>query len=59
MELSGVLQQNTGKESLIWRNMINPTVNLEAAACGTRVVTYDVGGCRETICRADTVQSGS
>ena len=36
-----------------------PTVNLEAAACGTRVVTYDVGGCRETICRADTVQSGS
>lgn len=27
-----------------------PTVNLEAAACGVRVVTYDVGGCRETVC---------
>lgn len=26
-----------------------PTVNLEAEACGTPVVTYDMGGCRETI----------
>ncbi len=26
-----------------------PTVNLEARACGTRVVTYDTGGCRETL----------
>ena len=26
-----------------------PTVNLEAEACGTRVITYDTGGCRETI----------
>ena len=26
-----------------------PTVNLEAVACGTYVVTYDTGGCRETI----------
>ena len=26
-----------------------PTVNLEAQACGTPVVTYDTGGCRETI----------
>ena len=26
-----------------------PTVNLEAKACGTRVITYDTGGCRETI----------
>lgn len=26
-----------------------PTVNLEAQACGTKVITYDVGGCEETI----------
>lgn len=26
-----------------------PTVNLEARACGTMVITYDVGGCRETL----------
>lgn len=26
-----------------------PTVNLEAEACGTKVITYDTGGCRETI----------
>lgn len=26
-----------------------PTVNLEAQACGTPVVTYDTGGCKETI----------
>lgn len=26
-----------------------PTVNLEAEACGTPVVTYDTGGCAETI----------
>ena len=26
-----------------------PTVNLEAQACGTRVVTYDTGGCRESL----------
>lgn len=26
-----------------------PTVNLEAQACGTKVITYDTGGCRETI----------
>lgn len=32
-----------------------PTVCLEAEACGTRVVTYDVGGCRETIHREDSV----
>lgn len=26
-----------------------PTVNLEAEACGIPVVTYDTGGCRETL----------
>ena len=26
-----------------------PTVNLEAQACGTKVVTYDTGGCKETL----------
>lgn len=26
-----------------------PTVNLEAEACGTPVVTYDTGGCSETV----------
>ncbi|MCR5092598.1 MAG: glycosyltransferase [Lachnospiraceae bacterium] len=32
-----------------------PTVNLEAEACGTRVIAYDVGGCRETLEREDSV----
>ena len=32
-----------------------PTVILEAEACGTRVVTYDTGGCREGVKRADSV----
>ena len=31
-----------------------PTVNLEAEACGTPVVTYDTGGCRETLWRKDS-----
>lgn len=26
-----------------------PTVNLEAEACGVPVVTFDTGGCKETI----------
>lgn len=26
-----------------------PTVNLEAQACGTKVITYDTGGCKETL----------
>lgn len=26
-----------------------PTVNLEAQACGKKVITYDTGGCRETL----------
>lgn len=30
-----------------------PTVNLEAQACGTKVVTYDTGGCRETLQNTD------
>jgi len=32
-----------------------PTVNLEAEACGTRVVSYDIGGCKETLKRQDSV----
>ena len=32
-----------------------PTVNLEAEACGTRVITYDTGGAPETIHRADSI----
>lgn len=32
-----------------------PTVNLEAEACGTRVVTYDTGGCGETIHSPESV----
>ena len=32
-----------------------PSVNLEAEACGTRVVTYDTGGCRETVHRTDSL----
>ncbi len=31
-----------------------PTVNLEAEACGTPVITYDAGGCRETVQREDS-----
>lgn len=31
-----------------------PTVNLEAEACGTSVVTYDTGGCAETVRREDS-----
>ncbi len=31
-----------------------PTVNLEAEACGTPVLSYDTGGCRETISRPDS-----
>ena len=26
-----------------------PTVNLEARACGTRIISYDTGGCKETM----------
>ena len=32
-----------------------PTVNLEAQACGARVVTYDTGGSPETLTEADSV----
>lgn len=32
-----------------------PTVNLEAEACGTRVITYDTGGCKETLHRPDSL----
>ena len=36
-----------------------PTVNLEAEACGTPVVTYDTGGCAETVRREDSRVVGS
>lgn len=32
-----------------------PTVNLEAEACGTRVITYNTGGSPETIKRKDSI----
>ena len=32
-----------------------PTVNLEARACGTRIVCYDTGGCAETLGQDDTL----
>ena len=32
-----------------------PTVNLEAQACGTKVVTYNTGGAAETLYREDAV----
>ena len=31
-----------------------PTVNMEAEACGTPVITYNTGGCAETIHRPDS-----
>ena len=34
-----------------------PTVNLEAKACGTTVITYDTGGAAETL-RDDTAEEG-
>ena len=38
-----------------------PTVNLEAQACGTPVITYDTGGCKETLYTDDSacVETGS
>ena len=38
-----------------------PTVNLEAEACGTTVISYDTGGCRETLSRQEsfTVPQGN
>ena len=38
-----------------------PTVNLEAQACGTPVITYDTGGARETVSRenARVVKTGA
>ena len=32
-----------------------PTVNLEARACGTRIVSYDTGGCKETLGENDVL----
>lgn len=31
-----------------------PTVNLESQACGTKVITYDTGGCIETLYTAES-----
>jgi glycosyltransferase involved in cell wall biosynthesis len=31
-----------------------PTVNLEAESCGTRVITYNTGGCAETVHRENS-----
>ncbi len=28
---------------------------MEAEACGTRVITYDIGGCKETIKKTDSI----
>ena len=36
-----------------------PTVNLEAQACGTKCITYDVGGCAETIHNGYAVECGN
>ena len=36
----------------------HPTVNLEAAACGTPVVTYDVGGSPESVSAENVVPEG-
>lgn len=36
-----------------------PTVNLEAEACGTPVVTYDTGGCPETVALLESRVVGS
>ena len=36
-----------------------PTVNLEAEACGTPVITYDTGGCSESITMAKSTVVGS
>lgn len=32
-----------------------PTVNLEATACGLPIITYDTGGCKETITKMDWI----
>ena len=32
-----------------------PTVNLEAEACGTRVISYDSGGCAETLSLPESI----
>lgn len=36
-----------------------PTTALEAQACGTPVITYDVGGCRETLTLQDSITVSS
>ena len=36
-----------------------PTVNLEAVACGCYVITYDTGGCRDTLMQSHLTESGN
>lgn len=36
-----------------------PTVNLEARACGTRVVTYRTGGSPESVSEEDVIETGN
>ncbi len=36
-----------------------PTVNLEARACGTRVVTYRTGGSPESVPEEDVIETGN
>lgn len=58
--LLGIMRTNNVEELVEWYSAADvfvnptyednyPTVNLEAQACGTPVICYDTGGCRETL----------